>query len=142
MTAEEWKRAMTAPESELKTVLPLSPEQKEVAERFGITEEEYARGELARVYGQQRLEKNAARLGDIVRKMLSEVSPGSQLRAIVYEGVKFRWIFRVELPQGIRNVSVPRELVDDVLDFELFEAMQQLRNHLKASLAPEAATGD
>jgi len=50
---EEWKRAMEASAEELKKH-PLNEWQKETAKRFGITEEEYARGELAGVYGRQR----------------------------------------------------------------------------------------
>ncbi len=142
MSPVEWKRAMTAPDSELKTVLPLSEEQKEVAKKFEMSEEEYARAELARVYGQRGLRERAQRLGAIVAKMLAEVSPKSRLAAVRYEGTELRWVLGVETPQGTRNLSVSRDLIDDVLDSELFEEMQRLRSHLKNGLSLEKASGD
>jgi hypothetical protein len=142
MSADEWKRAMTAPESELKAVLPLTEEQKEAADKFGMTEEEYARGELARIYGQRGLRSKAQELGAILQTMLSEISPESRLIAVLYEGMNLRWVVRIEMPQGIRNLSVSRELADDVLDSGLFEAVQQLKSHLKHNLDVKAATGD
>ncbi len=142
MSPVEWKRAMTAPESELKIVLPLSEEQKEVAKKYEMSEEEYARAELARVYGRRGLRERAEQLGAIVGKMLAEVSPQSRLAAVRYEGTELRWVLGVETPQGMRNLGVSRDLIDDVLDSELFEEMQRLRSHLKNSLSFEKASGD
>ena len=48
----EWRKAQRAPLSELPQ---LTADQKEVARRFGITEEEYARNVLAGTYGRRRL---------------------------------------------------------------------------------------
>jgi hypothetical protein len=129
-TAEEWKRAMEAPTSELP---PLNEEQKEIVKRFGITEEEYARGELAGVYGQERLKAKGAQLGSVVVDVLNKLSEPYRLLAVLYEGGRLRWIVRVETPRGIRNVGLPYELVDDVVDSELFESRQQLTDRLSAA---------
>jgi len=50
-SVEEYRRAERAPKSELPV---LSDDQKEVARRFKISEEEYARGVLAGIYGRER----------------------------------------------------------------------------------------
>jgi hypothetical protein len=142
MSAGEWKRAMTAPDSELKTVLPLSEEQKEEAKKFDLSEEEYARAELARIYGQRGLREKAQRMGAIVAKMLAEISPQSRLMTIRYEGTGFRWVLGIETPQGPRNLSVSRDLADDVLDSQLFEEMQRLKEHLRSNLTVAAVGGE
>jgi hypothetical protein len=135
-SADEWKRAMTAPESELeaKSVLPLSEDQKEMAQRFHIDDEEYARSELSMVYGRERIHNAALHLGEIVQKLLSEFSPDLRLVTVLYEHGNLRWLFRIETAHGVRKVSAPEDLIDDVLDSEFFMAIEQLKNHLRTNL--------
>ncbi len=133
-TAEEWKRAMEAPASDLP---PLDEEQKEMAKRFGIAEEEYARGELARIYGQQGLRERGTRLGSIVQRILSAGESGYRLTAVLYEGLKSRWIVQFEAPGGIRSVSISSDLADDVVDYELSESLQQLKQSLTEAVTEQ-----
>jgi hypothetical protein len=128
---EDWKRAMEAPEAALH---PLTEEQKEVARRFAITETEFARGELAGIYGRERLQARGGKLGETAQRLLAEFSPTARVRAVVYEGAKLRWLVRVETPDGHRNIGLAWELVDDVLDSELYESIQQLRQKLETGL--------
>jgi hypothetical protein len=131
-SAEEWKRAMEAPVSELQV---LNEEQKKVAKKFEITEEEYARGELAGIYGRQRLEAKGARLGSMLSEVLAGSGSGNRLVAVSYEGIKLRWLARFQTPRGVRNISLPYELVDDVIDSELFESHKQLREKVAAAIS-------
>jgi hypothetical protein len=137
-TAEEWKRAMEASVEELKKH-PLNEWQKETAKRFGIPEEEYARGELAGVYGRQRLESTGQNLGRIIERLLAEVGDEYHLQALLYEGTKSRWIARVESSLGTRNLSIQRDLVDDVVDSELYESIQELKRRLVAGLVEKSS---
>jgi len=41
---------------------------------------------------------------------------------------------RIELPSGLRNLAIPEELVDDVLDSELYESIQAVKQKLRAGL--------
>ena len=111
-TADEWQRAMEAPASDLPS---LDDEQKEIAKRFGITEEEYARGELARIYGQQGLKARGARFGDVVQRVLSLLNPEYRVAAVFYEGGKQRWSVRFETPHGVRSVGVASEVADEII---------------------------
>jgi len=135
-TAEEWKRAMEASAEELKKH-PLNEWQKETAKRFGITEEEYARGELAGVYGRQGLENVGRELGLIIERLLAEIGDVYHLQALLYEGAKFRWIARVEASRGTRNLSIQGDLVDDVVDSELYESIQALKQRLMEGLVEQ-----
>ena len=47
-SVEDWQRAMNAPKSELPK---LNEEQRSVARKMGMSEEEYARGVLVGQYG-------------------------------------------------------------------------------------------
>ena len=70
---EEWDRAQRAPRSELPN---LSAEQKDVARKFGITEEEYARSVLAGRYGNERMNTRARHLGKEVQRILGTFGDG------------------------------------------------------------------
>jgi hypothetical protein len=126
-TPVEWKRAMEAPASALPT---LSNDQKEAASKFGISEEEYARGVLAGEYGKARLEQRGIRLGQLAADSLKGLGPTYRLVAVIFEGAKMRWVFRIQTPQEIRNLSVSEELTEDVLDSELFQSIQEFRQQI------------
>jgi len=65
---------------------------------------------------------------------LTEIGEGYHLQSLLYEGVKFRWIARVESSQGTRNLSIQRDLVDDVVDSEVYESVQELKRRLMEGL--------
>ena len=119
---------MEAPASELQ---PLTEEQKEIVRRFGITDEEYARGELAVTVGQERLRRRGEELGNLVQDLLRRLSDRYVLESVLYEGANLRWIVRIQGPRGDRNIAVSRELADDVLDSRLAESIQQLKQRIQ-----------
>jgi len=128
---EEWKQAMAARRSELP---PLSEQQREVARKFGVTDEEYARGVLAGQYGEKRMRSRGERLGELVETILQGLGPAYRLAAIKAEMFNGRWVCRIETPEKIANVAVPRELADDVLDSGVMEEIDRLKNCLLAGL--------
>lgn len=130
-SVEEWKRAMAAPRSELP---PLSEQQREVARKFGVSDEEYARGVLAGLYGEERMRCRGERLGELVESILQGLGAPYRLAAIKAEMFNGRWVCRIETPERIANVAVPRELADDVLDSGATEEIDMLKNCLLAGL--------
>ena len=128
---EEWRRALNAPTSELPE---LNPEQKEVVRKFGITEEEYRRGHLAGVYGQQRMQRRAIELGKAVEEILDGFAAGYQLKAVIAEMMKERWVVRIQTPKKIVNVAIDRELGDDVIDSNTIQDQERLEELLLSSL--------
>jgi hypothetical protein len=130
-SVEEWKRAMVAPRSELP---PLSEQQREVARKFGVSDEEYARGVLAGLYGEERIRSRGEQLGELVETILQGLGPTYRLAAIKAEMFNGRWICRIMTPEKIANVAVPRELADDVLDSGVREEIDRLKNCLLTGL--------
>ncbi len=116
---------MNAPQSELPQ---LTEQQKEVAQRMGIPEEEYARGVLVSKFTEQRQIERGKRLGEHIEGILQELgSAYYTLEALVREGVKARWVARITTPKVIKNVAIPIDLADDVIDSATVQDIERLR---------------
>ena len=123
-SVDEWKRALGAPRSELPK---LNEQQKEVARKFGISDEEYARGLLAGLYGEERMRQRGQHLGEVVEEILGGLGEDYRLAAVTAQMFEGRWILRIQTPAKIVNVAVPRELADDVLDSGAIEEIDKLK---------------
>lgn len=130
-SVEEYRRAQQAPRSELPQ---LSDDQRAVARGFKISEEEYARGVLAGIYGRERQRARGRRLGEEVQKILSDLGSADRVVRVAYEMDRLRWVVSVEASDGILDVAVPRELADDVLDRALREQTEELRARVARGL--------
>ncbi len=133
VSVDEWRRAQSAPNSELPE---LSEAQRDVAGKFGISEEDYARSVLAGRYGVHRLRKRTAKLGVGIEKILHEVSPGCRVSKVIAEMFRERWVILIRTPSGDIGVSVPRDLGDEFLDSGVGEAAEELKARVKAGLEP------
>ncbi len=129
VSVDEWRRAHSAPADVLP---PLSEAQREVATKFGISEEDYARSVLAGRYGVRRLRTRATRLGEEVDKILREVSPGCRVVRVIAETFPDGWVVFIETPTREMRVSIPRELGDDFLDSKTRE--EELKATVKSGL--------
>ncbi len=123
-SVEEWNRALEAPRTELPR---LGDEQKQVARKFGVAEEDYARGLLAGLYGQERLLGRGRELGQEVQRILDGLGSDHRVVSVAAEMFKGRWLVRIQAPERVFNVAVPRELADDVLDSGAMEEKETLR---------------
>jgi len=126
---EEWRRALGAPNTELRIEV-LTEEQKEVAKRFGISIEDYARGLLAHRYGRERRESEGKALGQHVVELLRGLGESYALRAVMWEGDRLRWMLRIETPDRRVGVGVPFDLADDVIDWQVVSEVERLRKLL------------
>jgi len=128
---EEWKRAQKAPESDLP---PLNKAQKEVARKFGISEEQYQRGSLSLRYGEERTRSRATALGAVVQEILESLDPGYRLFAVVAEMANCRWVVRIQTSDRTVGIAISRELGDDIVDSDTVQDRQQLKNLLLSGL--------
>ena len=131
-SVEEWDRAQRAPRSELPK---LSAEQKDMAKKFKISEEEYARSVLAGLYGDERMKSRARRLGQLVQRVVGTLGKGPyRVKAVVAEMFKGRWVVSLRGDDTQVNVAIPRELADDVLDSYTTDDITELKRRLIAGL--------
>jgi hypothetical protein len=136
-SVEEYRRAETAPKSELPK---LSDDQKAVARRFKITEEEYARGVLAGIYGRERQRARGRQLGELTQNMLAELGRSDQVVHVAYEMDKVRWVVSIKASNGIAQVAIPRELASDLLDSGLTEYERELKSRVARALGVAEGT--
>jgi hypothetical protein len=137
-SVEDWQKAMNAPKSELPK---LNEEQKEVAGKMGMSEEEYARGVLVGEYGEQREKERGNRLGKKIEEIMAGLDGRYRLEALIREGVKGRWVARIETPSAPRNVAVGLELADDLIDSGTVQDEERLRILILQSLGKQDLLG-
>lgn len=130
-SVEEYRRAMAAPKSDLPK---LTAQQKTVAKKMGISEEDYQRGVLAGRFGEKRMLQRGKGLGTVVKDLLGSIGSEYRVEAVKAEMFNGRWLIRVAGPDRVFNVAVPRELADDVLDSGAAEEVERLKRCLLAAL--------
>ncbi len=130
-SVDEYLRAMAAPKSQLPE---LTPPQKLVARKLGLSEEEYRRGVLADRFGESRILERGKRLGQVVQTVLDGFDSEYRVEAIKAEMASFRWLVRITGADCDSVVAIPRDLADDVLDSGASEQVARLKNCLVKGL--------
>jgi hypothetical protein len=92
-----------------------------------IPPKEYARGVLAERYTAERLKKRGEVLGKRIDEALHRLGSYYQLEAILREGTNFRWVARILTPKGVKNVQIPLDLADDVIDSKQASVPEELK---------------
>jgi hypothetical protein len=124
-SADDWFAAMDAPETDLPA---LNEDQKSVAQKFEISEAEYARGVLTHDLGEKRQMRRGEKLGVYISSILGTLGSGYRLVSLIYRGVDDVWIGSIETPMRTALVRIPLDLADDVLDFGNPGMIERLRN--------------
>jgi len=124
-SVDEWRRAMAAPSSDLPE---LTEQQRAVARKMGISEEDYRRGVLAGRLGESRMLGRGQQLGELVESILQGLGPDYRVHAVKAENG--RWLVRIVAPDGVFPVAISRELADDALDSGALEEIERLKNRL------------
>ena len=137
-SVEDWRKAKNAPMEELPE---LNDEQKEVARKMEMSEEEYARGVLVAQYGEQRQKERGEKLGKKVEEILGRLGGTYRLEALVREGVKGRWVARIETPSESKSVAVGQELADDLIDSGTVQDGERLRLLILQSFGSQESRG-
>ena len=137
-SVEDWQKAMNAPKGELPK---LNEEQKEIAGKMGMSEEEYARGVLVGQYGEQRQKERGEKLGNKIEEILGGIGEPYRLEAVIREGVKGRWVARIGTPSAPKNVAVGLDLADDLIDSGTVQDEERLKVLLLQSLGKQDLLG-
>lgn len=111
-SSSEWSSVLNGGEEPLPT---LSPEQREFVKKFGWDETEYRRSMLLGQDAQAIARDRGHLLGQIAENLLEALGSDYKLRAVVRNGGQ-AWVLRIETPIGVREVDVPLELANTVID--------------------------
>jgi hypothetical protein len=122
ISQEAWLKASGSQKPEL------SDEQKEVARKMGVAEEEYARGVVAMQLGEEAQRGRGRVLGERIQRILESLGSEYKLDAVIRQGTQLRWLARIEVGGKVFAVAIPMELADDVIDAGSDQDTNRLRN--------------
>lgn len=133
---EERKEAASVPTSKLP---PLSDEQKLVAKKMGIPEEDYARSAYAGKRNQDRLIDKTKRFIGFLEPQLRNLSADAQIIRVRLVTIEHE--YRIELSVSGRSIyfRLPEEMVDDFVEGGSSEVGRQIANRLETVVTGRAA---
>src|SRR5258708_28180507 len=133
---QERKEAASVPTTQLPA---LTAEQKSVAKKLGISEEDYARSAYAGKRNQDRLIEKTRRFAEILGERLQSLSEGAQIDRVRL--VTIEHDYSIELSVNNRRVffRVPEEMVDDFIEGGSADVGRQIMNRLETVLTGRAA---
>jgi hypothetical protein len=139
ISVEDYDRAQRAPKSHLPK---LSAEEKAMARRFRIPEEQYARRLLAEDYGRDRQKDRGRRLGEGVQDIVTALARSGRVVRVAFEKQRARWVVRVESSGGPVDIAIPCELADDYLDYVFPGTRDQLKGRVSEALGAVGALAE
>ena len=130
-TPEKWHRALSSPTDKLPL---LNDEQKARAKSFGVSEEDYSRGVLARLLAEQRMRERSQVLGSRVEAVLSGLGEGYRLVGVLAELNKNGWTIGLESPGGVVEFPIEPSDADDFIDSLDNRQQEKLRVRILSAL--------
>ncbi len=133
---EERKEAAGVPADQLPS---LTGDQKSVAKKLGISEEDYARSAYAGKRNQDRLIDKTRRFAEILEERLQSISEGARIDRIRLVTIEHE--YRIEITLNNRKLffRVPEEMVDDFIEGGSAEIGRQIMNRLETVVTGRAA---
>ena len=133
---QERKEAATVPANQLPE---LTVEQKSVAKKLGISEEDYARSAYAGKRNQDRLIEKTRRFAGILEERLRSLSEGARIERVRLVTIEHE--YSIELSVNDRRIffRVPEEMVDDFIEGGSADVGRQIMNRLETVLTGRAA---
>ncbi len=132
---EERKEAASVPVWQLP---PLTDEQKSVAKKMGISEEDYARSAYAGRRNQERLIEKTRRFAAILEAKLGSKVQGARIDRIRLLTIEHE--YRIELSVEGKKVlfRVAEDMVDDFMEKGFADVGQRIEQNLETVLAVQA----
>ena len=136
-TSENWLTAHRLPSSELP---PITPEEEKVAEKLGISPEEYLRSRYAGDLSRGDLEKRAKLVGNLLNRWLSSRGLSGTVTSVWLKTFEGKFRVEIEAPDGMKILFLKEDLIDGLLDSGSREAQESLERLLTANLGHAEAT--
>jgi hypothetical protein len=135
-TSDDWLSAQQLPASELPS---LSAEQKSVAEKLGVSPEDYARSAKAGEMTRHELHAKTETFGSVLERKIRDRVPNASVESVAL--LTFEGKFRVVAVVGGKHVrlQIDEELVDDLLQSGSPELETRLDRIIDLNLPNSAA---
>ncbi len=133
---EERREAASAPAWQLPI---LTEEQKTVARKMGISEEDYQRSAYAGRRNQERLIEKTKRFAAILEAKLGSIAPGARIERIRLLTIEHE--YRIEIYVENKKVlfRVAEDMVDDFMEKGFADIGQRIEQNLETVLLTQAA---
>jgi flagellar motor protein MotB len=109
----EWDAIQALPKEELP---PLSPEQKQVAQKMRIREEDYARSSLASKRGAENSLDKAERFARFLKERIKKRAAGATLRRVSLDDFQEKFEVEAQVDGRRLRFRVTEKLVDDLFE--------------------------
>jgi len=119
----EWDATRGIPSAELPA---LTDEQREVARKLGISEEDYARSVLAGRRTQDVLLQKAEALGAFLEGRITGKHPQVRVDRVVLDAVEHRFVVELNVSGKSRILRIDEDIIDDYLDSGSVDAEAKL----------------
>ena len=112
-TAEDWKDLQGVPKNQLPT---LTTEQKAVAKKLGIAEEDYARSAEAGRRTQEKLLMKTDRFARMIQEKVKERASQAVVENIVLRTLEHKFEIEILLDGARVPIRIDEDLVDDLME--------------------------
>ena len=130
-SASEWDAVRGIPPKDLPA---LTDEQREVARKLGVAEEDYARSVLAGQRTQEVLLQKAEALAAFLENRIANEGRQVQVDRVVLDVVEHRFIVELDVNGKSRILRIDENIVDDYFDSGSMDAEENLARVLDRAL--------
>jgi hypothetical protein len=129
----DWKAVRGIPKEELP---PLTAEQKEVAQKLGIPEEDYARSALAGERTQNSLLAKTETFARLLEQKIHDLGFKAVVENVVLQILEHRFDVSLTVNGKELPLRIKEEIVDDLFESGSADAEDKLSRILKTTLGP------
>jgi hypothetical protein len=117
----------------------LTEEQRQVARRLGIKEEDYARSALAGQRSTEKLLAKAERFGRYLQEQVTQAIPGASAEEVTLDTWEHRFDVSLRVGRRVVPLRIAEDLVDDLFEHGSRDAELRLRRVLDLALPAQVA---
>jgi hypothetical protein len=127
VSPSDWEAIRNVPTGDLR---PLTPPQREVARKLGISEDDYARSALAGERTQQSLLTKTETFARLLQRRLGEVAPEAKVNRVTLRTLNDRFDVEVVVDNSTLPLRIDERIVDDLFERGSEDAEQRLQRIL------------
>jgi len=130
-SSSDWEAVRKLPKDQLP---PLTEQQKEVARKLGVSEEDYARSALAGERTQNTLLAKTETFARLLEKKLCELGSKASVENVALQILDDRFEVLLRVNGKLLPLRIKEEIVDDILESGSAEAEEKLSKILSRTV--------
>jgi len=135
-SSADWESVRNLPAEQLP---PLSPEQREVARKLGISQDDYARSFLAGERTMEKMVSKTERLARFLAERLRRSAREMEIEAVILNTWDGKFEVSVRAGDRVVPIRIAEEVVDDYFDSGSPEMEQRIERVLSLAIHAQVA---